>query len=105
MELITMSDGTPILRPEISSQIAEFERKVKEIGEQEKALKKAILEEMEAKNIIGIETPELKITYVAPYDKESFDTKALRKDMPDVYDEYVRISPVKSSIRLKARDE
>lgn len=72
-ELITIDDGTPILREEIAAQIAEFERQVKYIEEQEKTLKKMILSEMESKGIIKIDTPELAITYVAPTDRERFE--------------------------------
>jgi predicted phage-related endonuclease len=103
--LITIENGTPILRAEVSSQIAEFERMVKSIEEQEKALKQAILEEMEAKGIIGIDTPELKITYVAPTDRERLDSKQLRAECPEIYDAYVTMSPVKSSIRVKVKEE
>ena len=102
-ELIIMENETPVLRPEIASQIAEFERTVKYIEEQEKALKKAILEEMEAKGIIKIDTPDLTITYIAPTDREKFNSKQFRADSPDLYDQYVSMAQVKSSIRIKVR--
>ena len=75
-----------------------------EINHQESELKKAILEEMEAKNILKLETEELAITYIAASYRETFDSKSLRKDQPDIYDEYVKISPVKSSVRVKVRE-
>ena len=77
--------------------------KMKEIKEAEDALKAAILEEMESKNILSIKTNDMTITYVAPSDRETFDSKKLREEKPDLYDEYVKISPVKSSIRIKLK--
>lgn len=103
MELIKIEDNKPLLSAEIASQIAEFERQVKHIEEQEKALKKAILEEMEQKNIIKLDSDELMISYIAPTDRERFDSKSFRADHADLYDEYVRMIPVKSSIRIKLK--
>jgi hypothetical protein len=58
---------------------------------------------MEAKGIIGIDTDELKITYIAPTDREKFDSKQFRSDHSELYDEYVSMIPVKSSIRIKVK--
>lgn len=58
---------------------------------------------MESKGIIKLDTDELTISYVAPTDRETLDTKALREELPDIYDTYVKISPVKSSIRIKLK--
>lgn len=103
MALIKVENNVPVLDAEISSQIAEFERQAKFIEEQEKRLKNAILTEMEAKGIIGIETDDLKITYVAPTDREKFDSKGFKSDHSELYDEYVSMIPVKSSIRIKVK--
>ena len=103
MELIRIDGESAILRPEISAQIADFERIAKDIEEKQKSLKKAILAEMEAKGIIKIETEELLINYIAPTDRESFDSKRFRADHPQLYDDYVSMSPVKSSVRVKVK--
>ena len=104
-ELILIENGEPVLRAEISSKIAEWERMVKSIEEQEKDLRSEILAEMEDKGIIQIKTDELIISYVAPTDRERFDSKTFRAENPLIYDEYVTMSPVKSSIRIKIREE
>lgn len=100
-ELITVNGDSFLLNPEANSKIAEFERKAKEIKEAEDKLKKAILEEMETKGVIKLETDELTITYIAPTNRETLDSKTLKAELPDIYDSYVKISPVKSSIRVK----
>ena len=100
-ELIVYQGKTPLLNPEVSIKLAEFERVVKEFKAKEEELKQMILEEMESKGILSIKTPELTISYVAPTSRETFDSKAFRNDHPDLYDEYVNISLVKSSIRMK----
>lgn len=102
-ELIKIENGNSLLNAEVSNKIAEFERQIKFIEEQEKALKEAIKEEMEARGISKIEDEinGMTITYIAPTHRETFDSKKFKKDNPDLYDEYVKLSPVKSSIRIK----
>ena len=101
--LIKMENGNAVLNAEISSQIAEFERQVKSIKAQEETLKKAILKAMEDNNIIRLETDDITVSYVASTDRETLDSKSLRNDLPDIYDEYIRITKVKPSIRIKVK--
>lgn len=103
MELITIDGGTALIADETRAKIVEFETVIKKLKEQEDALKSAILAEMEAKNIVKIDAPDLSITYIAPTDRETFDSKAFRAEHGDLYDEYVRMTPVKSQIRLKVK--
>ena len=102
-ELIKVDNGTVLLNEDVAKKIAEFELQMKYYKAQEDELKAAILAEMEAKNIIKVDNDFLTISYVAPYDKETFDSKKLRAELPDIYDEYVKLSPVKSSIRIKVK--
>lgn len=106
MELIKRENGITILDAETSGKIAEFERQLKAIKEQEEQIKKAILEEMESKGIIKLEDEinGISITYVAETTRETFDSKKFRADNPDMYDSYIRMSPVKSSIRIKVKE-
>lgn len=103
MDLITLNNDVAILDVETAGKIAEFEKMAKDIKAKEDELKKAILEEMESKGIIKLDTDVLSITYVAPTERESLDGKTLREELPDIYDAYVKISPVKSSIRIKLK--
>lgn len=103
MNYLLKTESGLILNPLISSKIAEFENKAKEIKEAEDELKAAILKEMEENNIIKLDTEDLTITYVAETYRESFDSKALKKEDEETYNKYTKISPVKSSIRIKVK--
>ena len=104
MELININVyGVAILNPETSKQIAEYEKAIKVIKEQEEQLKQKILDEMKANNIIKIDTDDLTINYVAETYRESFDSKLFKEQNPDLYDAYVKISPVKENIRIKVK--
>lgn len=103
MELIKVENEIGILDTEVSKKVAEFEKAIKEIKEKEEELKQNILTEMESKNILKLETDDLTITYIAPSERETFDSKKFREENSDLYDEYVKFSPVKSSIRVKVK--
>lgn len=102
--LIKLRNDVALLDPDVSAKIADFERQVRAIKEQEDDLKKAIMDEMETKGIIKVETEDLLISYVAKTDREKFDSKKFRKDNPDLFDEYVSMIPVKASIRIKVKE-
>lgn len=103
MELIKVENEIGILDTEVSKKVAEFKKAIKEIKEKEEELKQNILSEMESKNILKLETDDLTITYIAPAERETFDSKKFREENSDLYDEYVKFSPVKSSIRVKVK--
>lgn len=103
MELIKVENEIGILDTEVSKKVAEFEKAIKEIKEKEEELKQNILTEMESKNILKLVSDDLTITYIAPAERETFDSKKIREENSDLYDEYVKFSPVKSSIRVKVK--
>lgn len=100
-ELVVIKGGVATLEGETAEKLASYERALKKLKMQEDTLKAEILAEMEAQGIVKLETEEVSITYIAASDRESFDSKALKADMPEIYDEYIRMSPVKASIRVK----
>lgn len=101
MDNLITKDGA--LSTTVSVAIAEFEKKIKELKAQEDELKEQILSEMQAHNLIKLETDDLVISYVDSYDKESFDKNKLKEDYPKLYDEYIKMSTVKPSIRIKVK--
>lgn len=100
--IITLGNES-ILAEGVSKKIAEYEKALKELKEKEDLIKESIKSEMEAKGIIKIENDDLLINYVAPTDRIAFDSARFKKEHPDIYDEYLRISPVKASIRIKVK--
>ena len=103
MDLIEIKNDVAELDGETIVKIASFEKQIKLLKEQEDKIKTAILAEMEAKGIIKLESDVLSITYVAETTRETLDSKALKEELPDIYDTYIKISKVKPSIRLKVK--
>lgn len=104
MELIKIENGLSTLDLKTSMELKLIADKIKELKKQEDKIKKAILEEMENKNILKIDTEEVSISYIASSDRETFDTKNFREKHSDLYDEFIKFTPVKSSIRVKVKD-
>lgn len=75
------------------------QRKFYEAAERE--IRDILIKAMEAENIIEIKNDDYVIRYIAATEAERFDTKAFRADHADVYDEYVKFSPVKSQIKIR----
>lgn len=101
--LIVFEGDKALLSMETTTRIAAYETTLQELKKGYDELKANILKEMEANNVVKLDTDDVVISYIAPSDRESFDSKAFRADNPDLYDEYVKITPVKSSIRIKLR--
>ena len=101
--MLQLVEGTAVLAEEVVAKIVEFERIAKQVKEAEDKLKAAILAEMEEKNILSIDNEAFRISYIPPTQRETFDAKAFREDFADLYDEYVKLAPVKSSIRIKVK--
>lgn len=99
-ELIT-TEGR--LLPGIAPLLQEYADKIKELTEKQDKLKAAIMAEMEARGIVKIDTPEVLINYIAPTERETLDTKALKAECPDIWDAYAKISPVKATLKVKLK--
>ena len=104
--LIVVENGISLINEKEANEIMNLKILKEQIDKKLKDKTEQILEEMENKGILKVsnEIVGLEVTYIAPSDRESFDSKKLREDNPDLYDEYVKMSPVKSSIRIKLKD-
>ena len=100
-ELITIENNVPVLDIEVASQIAQFERTLKEIKEKEEELRNCIKEEMQKKMIKTIVTPEMTITLKSSYDREDFKKADFKRDYPDLFDSYVKMTTIAESIQIK----
>lgn len=103
MEMIQIYKGEVMLTTEATNKIAELERTIAELKKIQDDVKKAIIEEMEQKGVVKLDNDVITITYIAPTDRETFDSKKFKEEQPDMYDEYVKISPVKASVRIKVK--
>lgn len=102
MYLTIKKDGAE-LSAQVSKQLAELESTIKDAKKKEDLIKSALLEEMEKAGVLSVETDHVKISYTRGSDREVLDSKALRTDLPDIYDNYIVFQKVKPSLRITVK--
>ncbi len=100
-----MSDLIKIENGKLAQQTIEYiiavETQMKALKDQYDQFKSELLSAMEQYGIVKFENENVRINYVAETTRETFDSKQFKADMPDLYDEYVKFSKVKPSVRIK----
>ena len=102
-ELVKLENGKYGLVKDAVDTIITIENEIKKLKEMQDNYKEQLLKVMEENDVLKIEIPELTITRKAPTTRETLDSKKLKEDMPEIYDEYVKISDVKGSITIKLK--
>jgi len=82
-------------------EMLEFEKKTKILKEQQKEYRELLYQKMEENDIKKIDTGDIVITRVLPTTRLSVDSTRLKKEKPDIYDQYLKKANVKGSIRIK----
>ena len=100
MELVKVEKGQIIVAQEIINQIVAFEKEKLKMDLIEKDLKEKLKEAMENNNVTKLEFGELKASYRNASTRTTVDSKKLKEDLPDIYEEYSKTSNVSSSISI-----
>lgn len=104
LEVVKKNDaGNLVVTKEACDTIVRYEKQMKELKKQYDTYKRALLEAMEAYGVNKIDTEEFVATYVEATERISLDSKKVEKEYPKVYDECLKISDVKPSVRVKLR--
>lgn len=102
-EIIKVENNTAVISSEFSKQVAYIKEQLKELKKIDDEYTAMIQKAMEQYKIVKIENADLVINYIQGTDRETFDSKAFKQDNPDIYDEYVKITPVKPTVRIKVK--
>lgn len=89
--------------PDTIEKITTLIRMKKELDEQEKQLKEKLVEAMEAYDVKSFENDQIKMTYVAPTTRSTIDSTRLKKDHPDIVEQYSKTSNVSASVRVTVK--
>lgn len=100
-EVIKFENGK--LAKKTIDYIVTVEKEMKRIKEQYEAFKADLLAAMEQNGVIKLDSDEVMINYIAPSESERLDSKAFKETCPELYDEFVKIVPVKASVRVKVK--
>jgi predicted phage-related endonuclease len=84
-----------LLKEITATQIA-----VKAYEERLTELKEQLKDIMTVEGLDAVENDSVTVKYVKPSTRTSVDTKALKKDMPDIFQKYSKTTDVAGSLRL-----
>lgn len=87
----------------IIKSIADLTLKKKQIEDQEKEMRVQLMAAMEKYGVKSFENEDVKFTYVAATTRTTIDSKALKKDLPDVAAKYSKTSKVSASIKITVK--
>ena len=68
-------------------------------------IKVALLSEMEKRAVKTVETDRVKITYVLPQTRTTIDSARLKKERPEIAEEYSKTTQIGASVRLTLKKE
>lgn len=102
-DIIVMKNGIAVLNDEFCTHMIAVKEQLKMLKEVDDANNEMFLEAMEKNGLIKFENDEIVVNYIAPTDRETFNTKKFKEDCPQVYDEYCTMKPVKASVRIKVK--
>lgn len=91
------------LNKEIEKAVGAQVAKKAELEQQNADMRQAILEAMEANDVKKFDGDLITITYVAPTERNTFDSKRFQEERPKTAAKYMRKTAVKASIRLKVK--
>lgn len=89
--------------PDTIEKITTLIQMKKELDEQEKLLKEKLVEAMETYGVKSFENDQIKMTYVAPTTRSTIDSTKLKKDHPDIAEQYTKTSNVSASVRVTVK--
>lgn len=103
MRELIQFDRDGMLLKETETLIAAVEREAANMLAKRDEMRAALRMAMEEHGVKKIENDRFCVSYVAGTDRETFDRKQLKEDMPDIYDAYVTMKTTAPSLRIKIK--
>lgn len=101
---LILSDNLIETLSDVEMQIRYFENMKKQAEEKAQVMRQAIMLAMENNGLKSFENDNLKITYVAPSTRKSLDSTRLKLELPDIYEQYLKINNTKASLRITFKE-
>lgn len=93
------------------AELVEVESLIKSIEEQKKVaeaqaqeLRAALMQAMEQNGVTSFENENIKVTYVAATTRTAIDSAKLKKELPEIAEQYTKKSNVKASLRITLKE-
>ena len=103
VDVIQERNGELVITSTAVQAIKHIEASKKELDNKYKEYKEQIKAAMEKYGVEKIETDDLLVTYIEPFERFTVDSKKLKTEHPDIYADCTKLSEVGSSVRVKLR--
>lgn len=90
---------------DVQQYLFNLEQEVKAKSEEMKKIKDGLCAIMLERGIKSFTTPIMSLTTITPKPRKSFDTEALKFEYPDLYEKFLKETPVKPSVRITFKGE
>lgn len=104
MNEIKLLDENLNLTLDVSKQLAKYENQIKKIENLREEYIEAIKLAMENNNIEMFDNDFVHINYIAPTVRATLDQKKLKEEDLETYSKYLKTTDVKSSVRIKVKE-
>jgi predicted phage-related endonuclease len=82
---------------------ADLQKKLLTLREKDNEVRTAIKEAMIKNNVKKFDSDNLTITLIAASTRKTLDTAAIKEQEPEVYEKYLKETPVAASVRIKVK--
>ena len=89
--------------PEAIRKVTDLVIMKKQLEDQERRLKEQLTKAMETYGVKSFENDQIKLVYVAPTTRSTIDSAKLKKDHPDLAEQYSKTSNVSASVRITVK--
>ena len=103
MEIVKIENGQIEIAKEFTKQYKEFLKLQLEMDLKMKEVKEKVKSAMEEYGITSFSNEDLTITYRKGTTRKNLDTKRLKEELNDIYQEYLKESPVASSVIVEVK--
>lgn len=101
----TAADKAVMELHSITTFIEGLKSQIKEAEAKKNELQEAFLKQMEETGTKSIITDFCRITYITESQREGVDTKLLKAEQPEIFEQYKKITIVKPSVRITTTDK
>ena len=99
-ELQEVSKEIQVVDSRISKAVAKEKQLLERLKERDDELRAKLLVAMEANGIKKFENDMLRVTYVAPQIRTTFDSSRFKEEAPEIYKEFTKETYTKSHVKI-----
>ena len=98
--LIVNNNGCSEFNADLEHQVIQYLKNTRTAKDRYNKVRRAIKKEMITNDLKSIESEYLSLAYSPKSYRVTFDVNRFREDYPELYEEYMRTTPVKDSVKI-----